>query len=74
MKPDSDEEELSTGDVEISENYEERLDVNEKNEGETEDDDWHVYETEHVRVDIIAQREEKLAEIRELRSFFLANA
>ena len=70
LEPDSDEEELSTGDVEISENYEERLDVNEEND----EDDWNVYETEHVRVDIIEQGEEKLAGIRELRDFFLANA
>ena len=39
-----------------------------------DEDDWNVYETKHIRVNIIEQGEEKLAGIRELRNFFLANA
>ena len=71
MEPDSDEETQSNENVEISEDTEERFDAD---DGDEDEDDWNVYETEHVRVDIIEQGEEKLADVRQLREFFLANA
>ena len=70
LEPDSDGEALSGGDFEISEDTDEGPDA----DGYEDEDDRNVYETEHVRVDIIEQGEEKLMGIRELKDFFLANA